>query len=168
MTKSWNRPQWNLDRRRQSDSIYTGQQGNTPRSQWASNYLSSFPLTPPVFLVWDGRRLSPNHLKPLSIISVRSAARHSRLRKIWNKAFAPGPVRDYGELLVGRANQLIEMLKATCQRSPQGICRVNFSKLFNQLTWVTSRKMILLFTSSLGLTSWVIWRMHSLCNYILK
>ncbi|KIJ68389.1 hypothetical protein HYDPIDRAFT_24675 [Hydnomerulius pinastri MD-312] len=68
--------------------------------------------------LFEGRRMTPisdKEAQDLTLISSRNPQRHAVLRKAWNKAFANSPLKDYEELLLLRAHQLIESLERICK-----------------------------------------------------
>ncbi|KIJ43927.1 hypothetical protein M422DRAFT_169430, partial [Sphaerobolus stellatus SS14] len=60
--------------------------------------------------------------------------RHSELRKIWNKGFAPSPMKDYEEAVVERAMQLVTVLKNLCNEPSTGIAQMNLAQKINYFT----------------------------------
>lgn len=82
--------------------------------------------------MWDGRRLMPNKLKDLNLIAVRDMNKHAQLRKVWNKAFAAGPVKDYEDLLIGRVTQLSEVIESHCKRSVGEVGGVDLARFISQ------------------------------------
>ncbi|KAH0838343.1 high nitrogen upregulated cytochrome P450 monooxygenase 2 [Lanmaoa asiatica] len=65
--------------------------------------------------LFEGRRMTPisnKDMEHLNLISTRDLQRHAVLRKAWNKAFSNSPLRDYEDLMLLRAHQLINTLKA--------------------------------------------------------
>ncbi|KAG8219853.1 cytochrome P450 [Butyriboletus roseoflavus] len=75
--------------------------------------------------IFEGRRMTPVNDKDMehfSLISTRDLQRHAVLRKAWNKAFANAPLRDYEELMLSRARQLIGTLKTICKEQGGVAC----------------------------------------------
>lgn len=81
--------------------------------------------------MWDGRRVTPDSLKNLNVLLVRDMNIHAQLRKFWNKAFAPEPVKDYQERMMIRAAQLGDVLKTRCDSAPDGVGRADLSKMIS-------------------------------------
>ncbi|KAH7931071.1 high nitrogen upregulated cytochrome P450 monooxygenase 2 [Leucogyrophana mollusca] len=84
--------------------------------------------------LFSGRRLTPisdKNSENYSLISSRDPQRHAQLRKPWNKAFANSPLKDYEELMVHRALQLIEELQGLCQQQPDGVSHVDIARWIN-------------------------------------
>ncbi|KAF8843964.1 cytochrome P450 [Paxillus ammoniavirescens] len=82
--------------------------------------------------LFEGRRMTPisdKDVEAFTLISSRDPQRHAILRKAWNKAFANSPLRDYEELMLLRARQLIEILHRTC-KDQGGVGRVDIA------TWI--------------------------------
>ncbi|KAF8560403.1 high nitrogen upregulated cytochrome P450 monooxygenase 2 [Imleria badia] len=68
--------------------------------------------------IFEGRKMTPmsdKDMEQLNLISTRDLQRHAVLRKAWNKAFSDAPLRDYEELMLLRAHQLINTLKNICK-----------------------------------------------------
>ncbi|KAH7931072.1 cytochrome P450 [Leucogyrophana mollusca] len=63
-----------------------------------------------------------------SLIGCRNPVRHAQLRKAWNKAFAVSPMKDYEDLMMLRAVQLMERLEQFCRERPDGVGRVDLAK----------------------------------------
>lgn len=63
--------------------------------------------------MWAGRRILPskNHSAHNSLTAVRDLRRHAELRRPWNNAFKPSSVESFTEMMVKRADQLVEALK---------------------------------------------------------
>ncbi|KAH7915812.1 cytochrome P450 [Hygrophoropsis aurantiaca] len=81
----------------------------------------------PLFI---GRRLTPTsdqNMEKYGLISSRDSQRHAQLRKAWNKAFANSPLKDYEELMMHRALQLIEELNGLCRQQSDGIGHVDIA-----------------------------------------
>ncbi|KAI9572920.1 high nitrogen upregulated cytochrome P450 monooxygenase 2 [Boletus coccyginus] len=75
--------------------------------------------------LFEGRRMTPlsnKDMEHLNLISTRDLQRHAVLRKAWNKAFANTPLRDYEELTLLRARQLINTLKSLCKEQGGVAC----------------------------------------------
>lgn len=66
--------------------------------------------------------ISGKDVEQFSLISTRSLQRHAVLRKAWNKAFANSPLKDYEELMLLRAHQLIDTLKTICKEQGGVAC----------------------------------------------
>lgn len=66
--------------------------------------------------------LSTKDMEHLNLISTRDLQRHAVLRKAWNRAFANAPLRDYEELMLLRARQLINTLKTICKEQGEVTC----------------------------------------------
>ncbi|KAH7915810.1 cytochrome P450 [Hygrophoropsis aurantiaca] len=80
------------------------------------------------------KRLTPaseKHKDDYSLQGCRDSQRHAKLRKAWSKAFTNSPMKDYEELMLQRALQLIETLDKFCRDSPDGYGHVDISKWIN-------------------------------------
>lgn len=67
-------------------------------------------------------RMSSKDMGQLNLISTRDLQRHAVLRKAWNKAFSDAPLRDYEDLMLLRAHQLINALKNICTEQDGVAC----------------------------------------------
>lgn len=80
--------------------------------------------------MWEGRQ--PNYIKNRktggSIISLRDATLHAKHRKPWTRAFGPGPLQDYEESLMTRANEMVEHLKQNCKNSQGEVGNVDMAR----------------------------------------
>lgn len=61
---------------------------------------------------------------------------HTQLRRPWNKSFSPAPLKDYEELLVPRAYQLIQELERVCEETPSGFGEVDMAKWVSFFAYV--------------------------------
>ncbi|KAH7931073.1 high nitrogen upregulated cytochrome P450 monooxygenase 2 [Leucogyrophana mollusca] len=80
------------------------------------------------------KRLTPaseKHKDDYSLQGCRDSQRHAKLRKAWSKAFTNSPIKDYEELMLQRALQLIDIFDKFCRERPDGIGRVDISKWIN-------------------------------------
>ncbi|KAF8140210.1 high nitrogen upregulated cytochrome P450 monooxygenase 2 [Boletus edulis] len=69
--------------------------------------------------LFEGRRMtsvSQKDTEHFNLIATRNLQRHAVLRKAWSRAFADAPLRDYEELMLARARQLIHTLKTICEK----------------------------------------------------
>lgn len=98
---------------------------STLASMWI--LLASYTWDP----VWEGRQLTPPRVRPPTpngLINVRDFRRHAQLRKPWNKAFASAPMKDYEDIMIQRAAQLIGHLHRIVQRSPSRQGHIDLAK----------------------------------------
>ncbi|TFK24863.1 cytochrome P450 67 [Coprinopsis marcescibilis] len=72
--------------------------------------------------VWDSRRIvtSRDYKNHKSFHAVRNLKVHAEFRKPWNKAFSKGPMKDYQEILLGRATDLVKRLEKRCGEGKEG------------------------------------------------
>ena len=104
--------------------------------------------------------ISEEDMENFSLISTRNPQRHAALRKAWNKAFANSPLKDYEELMLLRARQLISTLKTICKEQG-GVGCVDIAIRIGYFTYVsfTLDFLIPLYANALlGSISWVTWR----------
>ncbi|KAH7915811.1 cytochrome P450 [Hygrophoropsis aurantiaca] len=70
-----------------------------------------------------------------SIIGCRNPVRHAQLRKAWNRAFAVAPMKDYEDLMMLRAIQLVERLEGFCRQRPDGVGHADLAKWISFFTF---------------------------------
>lgn len=61
-------------------------------------------------------------LEHFNLIGTRDLQRHAVLRKAWNKAFSNSPLKDYEELMLLRARQLMSTLNTICKGQGEVAC----------------------------------------------
>ncbi|KAG9314406.1 cytochrome P450 [Chiua virens] len=84
-----------------------------------------------------GRRMTPvndEEVERFSLISSRDPQRHAVLRKAWNKAFANSPLKDYEELMLSRARQLMNTLKLMAKEH-DGVACVDIATWISHFTF---------------------------------
>lgn len=66
--------------------------------------------------------MSKKDMEHFNLIGTRDLQRHAVLRKVWNKAFSNAPLKDYEELMLSRARQLMNTLKTICKEQGGVAC----------------------------------------------
>ncbi|KIJ47442.1 hypothetical protein M422DRAFT_59510 [Sphaerobolus stellatus SS14] len=84
--------------------------------------------------LWSERQITPSkerkHLKSSNLIGIRDLKRHAQLRKPWNRAFGPSPIKDYEEALISRGTQFIGQLEEVCKSDSKGIEHIDIAEYF--------------------------------------
>jgi hypothetical protein len=73
------------------------------------------------------------------VILQRDSARHMQLRRPWNKAFSNEPLLDYGESVVKKAAEFVEILERKCLDTGEGRVELDMAKWIDWFSCVFSR-----------------------------
>lgn len=91
--------------------------------------------------VWNGRQITPSKerkssdLNSNNLIGIRDLKRHAQLRKPWNRAFGPIPLKDYEDALLSRGVQLVRQLEDVCKVAPAGSGHVEMAQYFTYFSF---------------------------------
>ena len=69
---------------------------------------------------------------------------HAQLRKPWSNAFTNASLKDYEEILIGRAAQLVEAVERICERPDEsGWAKVDIARWISYFAYVSPVNVII-------------------------
>jgi len=82
--------------------------------------------------VWTGRKFAQTKAQQESgydnIIDLQESSLHAQLRKPWNKALSPEPLKDYEAALIRRIRKMNTQLRLITEESKDGVGKIDVSK----------------------------------------